>query len=73
MIPIRNAFQSNSHRFVSSDNTSILSLVFPNTAPRPFIGIYKALLLRSEFPTFYQHIDGVSEFFILRFNEEDTT
>ena len=32
MIPFRYAFQSNSHRFISFDNTSIFALVFPKTA-----------------------------------------
>ena len=40
MIPVRYAFQSNSHRFVSFDNTSIFRLVFPNTAAAFTAAIY---------------------------------
>ena len=36
LVPFRYAFQSNSHRFVSLDNTNIFGLVFPNTAAAGF-------------------------------------
>ena len=57
MIPLRYPFQSYSHRFVGIDNANILGLVFPKTAASFTRGnllvFYQALLLASEFPTFY--------------------
>ena len=59
MIPLRYTFQSYSHRFVGIDNTSIFGIVFPNTAAgfstAMYWCFYKALLVASEIPTFYEH------------------
>ena len=47
---MRHTFQSCSHRFVGIDNTSIFGLVF---LPWQLVGVYKALPLAPELPTFY--------------------
>ena len=77
VIPVRHAFQSYPHSFVGIDNTSIFGLVFPNTAAgfhRAYsLVFYKASLLASELPTFYERFfHGVFEFFIIWVNEEDS-
>ena len=58
VIPVRHTFQSYSQRFVGIDNTSIFGLELPKNCGRfrggNLLVFYKALLLASEFPTFYQ-------------------
>ena len=77
MIYVMSSFHSDSHRFVSFNNTSVFCLVFSSTCGRvpccsDLLKFYKALLLASEFPTLYEHFHDILEFLIIRINEVNT-
>ena len=77
VIPVRHTFQSYPHRFVGIDITSIFGLAFPNIAAGFSAAIccvsqsIAAGIGNSNFLRAFFH--GVFKFFIIRFNEEDTT
>ena len=60
MIPVKSSFHSDSHRFVSFNNTSILGLAFSLSAAgslRGYLLVFcNALLLASELPTVYERL-----------------
>ena len=51
MTSVKSSFQSDSHKFVSFNSTSVFCLVFSNCAT----GFLVLATLTSEFPTFYEH------------------
>ena len=69
MIPLRYAFQSNSHRFVSFDNTSIFGLVFPNTAACFSAAIYWSFIRHC---CWHRNFQLLRAFFIIRLNSSSS-
>ena len=77
VIPVRHTFQSYPREFGGIDNTSIVGLVFPNIAAGFSTAIYwcftRHCCWHRNFQLSTSIFHGMFKFFIIWFNEENTT